>query len=101
MSPAHGCVSVVSQLVFIRAQLFSDSFLRSRINHGRCIRTDGFAGVATLCFIRELRRRRRGLLRHPGPMTPSGWRWEGNSAMSLASLRDGHMRRARLVISHS
>ncbi|MBZ9671282.1 indolepyruvate oxidoreductase subunit beta family protein [Mesorhizobium sp. ES1-3] len=39
-------------------------FLDRRINHGRRIRTDSFAGFAALWFIGGLRRWRRGLLRH-------------------------------------
>jgi indolepyruvate ferredoxin oxidoreductase beta subunit len=40
------------------------AFLDRRINHGRRIRTDSFAGFAALWFIGGLRRWRRGLLRH-------------------------------------
>ncbi|MEI9409141.1 indolepyruvate oxidoreductase subunit beta family protein [Mesorhizobium salmacidum] len=39
-------------------------FLDRRINRGRRIRTDSFAGFAALWFIGGLRRWRRGLLRH-------------------------------------
>ncbi|ESW68055.1 MULTISPECIES: indolepyruvate oxidoreductase subunit beta family protein [unclassified Mesorhizobium] len=39
-------------------------FLDRRINHGRRIRTDSFAGFAVLWFIGGLRRWRRRLLRH-------------------------------------
>ncbi|RUX05933.1 MAG: indolepyruvate oxidoreductase subunit beta family protein [Mesorhizobium sp.] len=40
------------------------AFLDRRINHGRRIRTDSFAGFAALWFIGGLRRWRRSLLRH-------------------------------------
>lgn len=40
------------------------AFLDRRINHGRRIRTDSFAGFAALWFIGGLRRWRRRLLRH-------------------------------------
>lgn len=40
------------------------AFLDRRINHGRHIRTDSFAGFAALWFIGGLRRWRRRLLRH-------------------------------------
>jgi indolepyruvate ferredoxin oxidoreductase beta subunit len=44
-------------------------FLDRRINHGRRIRTDSFAGFAALWFIGGLRRWRRRLLRHKVEMT--------------------------------
>ena len=45
------------------------AFLDRRINHGRRIRTDSFAGFAALWFIGGLRRWRRSLLRHKVEMT--------------------------------
>ncbi|AID34255.1 indolepyruvate ferredoxin oxidoreductase beta subunit [Mesorhizobium sp. USDA 4775] len=45
------------------------AFLDRRINHGRRIRTDSFAGFAALWFIGGLRRWRRSLLRHKIEMT--------------------------------
>jgi len=45
------------------------AFLDRRINHGRRIRTDSFAGFAALWFIGGLRRWRRRLLRHKVEMS--------------------------------
>lgn len=45
------------------------AFLDRRINHGRRIRTDSFAGFAALWFIGGLRRWRRSLLRHKVEMS--------------------------------
>ncbi|RWK43803.1 indolepyruvate oxidoreductase subunit beta family protein [Mesorhizobium sp.] len=49
---------------YIEARPKLAAFLDRRINHGRRIRTDSFAGFAALWFIGGLRRWRRRLLRH-------------------------------------
>ncbi|MER8493233.1 indolepyruvate oxidoreductase subunit beta family protein [Mesorhizobium sp. M1312] len=49
---------------YIEARPKLAAFLDHRINHGRRIRTDSFAGFAALWFIGGLRRWRRRLLRH-------------------------------------
>ncbi|RWQ36787.1 MAG: indolepyruvate oxidoreductase subunit beta family protein [Mesorhizobium sp.] len=49
---------------YIEARPKLAAFLDRRINRGRRIRTDSFAGFATLWFIGGLRRWRRRLLRH-------------------------------------
>ncbi|WP_421914666.1 indolepyruvate oxidoreductase subunit beta family protein [Mesorhizobium sp.] len=50
--------------IYIESRPKLAAFLDRRINHGRRIRTDSFAGFAALWFIGGLRRWRRGLLRH-------------------------------------
>ena len=49
---------------YIEARPKLAAFLDRRINRGRHIRTDSFAGFATLWLVGGLRRWRRSLLRH-------------------------------------